>query len=126
MVAGSPFGKPSPELSSFMRHNGTTVRREEEAKSPSAAAGGPYEPLHFFAIIAQCGPFSSRLRRRVLDRVGGLFGGLLQRALHLASLVHRILDAVDHRLPRRVRHGLARRRRRTRLARLRRLLPAAD
>jgi hypothetical protein len=59
MAAGYPFGKPSPELSSFVRHNGTTVRREEEEKSPSAAAGGPFEPLHFAAIIAQCGPYSS-------------------------------------------------------------------
>src|SRR5438876_12023859 len=67
MAAGSPFGKPSPELSSFVRHNGTTVRREDEEKSPSAAAGGPFEPLHFAAVIAQCGPCSSRLRRHVLD-----------------------------------------------------------
>src|SRR5438309_7918831 len=126
MAAESPFGKPSPELSSFVRHNGTTVRREEEEKSPSAAAGGPFEPLHFFDIIAQCGPCSSRLRGRVLDRVGGLLGGLLQCALHLASLVQGRLNAIDDGLPRRVRLRLARRRRRTRSAGLRRLLPTAD
>ncbi|SRR6266571_1930180 len=100
MAAGSPFGKPSPELSSFVRHNGTTVRREEEEKSPSAAAGGPFEPLHFAATIAQCGPCSSRLWRRVPDLVGRLPGGLLQRTLDRTGLVQGILDAVDHRLPR--------------------------
>src|SRR5213592_2440220 len=120
MAAGYPFGKPSPELSSFVRHNGTTVRREEEEKSPSAAAGGPFEPLHFAATIAQCGPCSSRLWRRVLDRVGRLASGLLQRALDLTGLVLRRFDAIDDRLPRRVRHGLARR------PRLRRLVPTTD
>src|SRR5437867_4623554 len=126
MAAGYPFGKPSLELSSFMRHNDTTVRREEEEKSPSAAAGGPFEPLHFAATIAQCGPCSSRLWRRVLDRVSRLASGLLQRALDLTGLVQRSLDAINDRLPRRVRHGFALRRRRARRARLRRVLPTAN
>src|SRR5438093_2465863 len=97
MAAVYPFGKPSLELSSFVRHNGTTVRREEEEKSPSAAAGGPFEPLHFASIIAQCGPCSSRLRRRVLDRVGRLPGSLLQPALH--SIPHHHHHPDHHRKP---------------------------
>src|SRR6266571_4364669 len=126
MAAGSPFGKPSPELSSFVRHNSTTVRREEEEKSPSAAAGGPFEPLHFAATIAQCGSCSSRLWRRVLDRVGRFPGSLLQRALDRAGLVQGIFYGIDDGLPRRLRHRLAWGRRRAWCAGLRRLLPAPN
>src|SRR3989442_14544045 len=114
MAAGYPFGKPSHELSSFVRHNGTTVRREEEEKSPSAAAGGPFEPLHFAATIAQCGTCSSRLWRRVLYRCRRLAGGHLQLALDLTGLVQRSLDAINDRPPRRFRRRLARSRRRAR------------